>query len=110
MTAIGPPVGPPTDSDSPVTTIGPPMGPPQLRCGSPMGPTIVVTGAMRLLPLSPPDPKAQQREDTVIIVMPMKVLGVFRNYRFSLNIGDVMPGVWEGPYDPYYPYAPYDPY
>jgi hypothetical protein len=51
-----------------------------------------INGVWRLAHLNPPDPKVEYYEDTVTIVMPIKALGVFRDYRFTLTIGHAMPG------------------
>jgi len=51
-----------------------------------------INGVWRLAPLNPPDPKVEYYEDMVTIVMPIKALGVFRDYRFTLSIGQAMPG------------------
>ena len=96
------------DYGQPVSAQKPTVVPPRGTLDDLMRPARRQTldGALRLIRLDPTDPKAQEWEDTVIIVMPMKVLGVYADYRFSLNIGEVMPGVWDGP-----PYDPaYDPY
>lgn len=59
----------------------------------------MIDGAMRLMrPVR--TPAAMNWSDSVVLMMPVKAEGIWRNYRLSLSVGEV--GYNNDPFDPYW--------